>query len=138
MPSSKKARTLTLRVDLIPRLRAKWEVTKTRDPKTNQEFGGFVNDLLNDILDKDEFLQRYAPMLSLEGYSYNCLYIKDARRRVTAEIYRHDNKIKCTLDNSFDCEHVHFALAIPEVAKLGLRKISDHDRRSDPHLPHPF
>jgi hypothetical protein len=109
-------------VDLIPKLRAKWEVTKTRDPKTNQEFGGFVNDLLEDVLDKDEFLQVYAPYLSLEGYSYNCLYIKDEKRHATAEIFRYNNKIKCTLCNSFDCEHVHFALAIPEVAKLGLKK----------------
>lgn len=115
-------KTVSLRTVILDRLQQKWEREKQYRSDINEKFNGFVNDLLGDILDKDEFLQRYAPMLSLEGYSYNCLYIKDAKRQVTAEIYRYDNKIKCTLDESFDCEHVRFALAIPEVAKLGLKK----------------
>lgn len=115
-------RTVSLRTAILDRLQQKWGREKQYRSDINEKFNGFVNDLLTDVLDKDEFLQRYAPMLSLEGYSYNCLYIKDEKRQATAEIYRYDNKIKCTLCDSFDCEHVHFALAIPEVAKLGLKK----------------
>ncbi|MEW6605441.1 MAG: hypothetical protein AB1351_12245 [Thermoproteota archaeon] len=118
---SKKAKQITLRVDLVEPLIRKWEKEKKYRSDVNQKFSGYVNDILGDILEKDEFLQKYAPMLSLEGYSYNCLYIKDEKRHATAEIYRHDNQIKCALDDSFECEHVHFALAIPEVAKLGLK-----------------
>ncbi len=122
MPNPKGYKNIPIKPRVLQRLQQKWEKEKTLLPQINKTFGGFVNDLLEDVLDKDEFLQVYAPYLSLEGYSYNCLYIKDTKRQATAEIWRHDNKIKCTLCNSFDCEHVHFALAIPEVAKLGLKK----------------
>jgi hypothetical protein len=122
MPSPRGYKNIPIKPRVLQRLQQKWDKERAQLPQINKTFGGFVNDLLEDVLDKDEFLRVYAPYLSLEGYSYNCLYIKDAKRQVTAEIYRYDNKIKCTLDDSFDCEHVHFALAIPEVAKLGLKK----------------
>lgn len=120
MPSSKKARTLTIRVGLIPMLERRHEKALAQDPKTNPELGGYINDLLDDVIAKDDFLATYAPALSYAGHGGNVLYIKDDKRDKTAEIYRYGREIKCTLDDSFDCEHVHFALAIPEVARLGI------------------
>ena len=122
MPSTKGVKQIVIHRELVAQLQSKWEERRVRLPQTNKTFNGFVNELLSDFIDKDQFLQQYAPALSLEGHSYNVLFIRDAKRQALAEIYRHDKRIKCTLCNKFDCEHVHFALAIPEVAKLGLKK----------------
>lgn len=124
MPITKGDKQVVIHRDLVARLQSKWEERKVRLPQTNKTFNGFVNELLSDVIEKDEFLQKYAPTLSLEGHSYNVLFIRDAKRKALAEIYRHDSKIKCALCNTFDCEHVHFALAVPEVAKLRLKNPS--------------
>lgn len=124
MPITKGDKQIVIHRYLVEKLVSKWEERKERLPQTNKTFNGFVNELLSDVIDKDKFLQQYAPMLSLVGHSYNVLFIRDAKRQALAEIYRHKDKIKCTLCNTFDCEHVHFALAIPEVAKLGLKNPS--------------
>lgn len=122
MPITKGDKQVVIHRHLVERLKSKWEERGAKLPQTNKTFNGFVNEVLSDFIEKDEFLQRYAPALSLESHSYNVLFIRDSKRQALAEIYRHDKKIKCALCNKFDCEHVHFALAIPEVAKLGLRK----------------
>lgn len=122
MPLTKGDKQIQIHRDLVERLTSKWEERKAKLPQTNKTFNGFVNELLSDFIEKDNFLQRYAPALSLESHSFNVLFVRDSKRRALAEIYRHDKKIKCALCNKFDCEHVQFALAIPEVAKLGLRK----------------
>lgn len=122
MPITRGDKQVVIHRDLVAKLQSKWEQRRVRLPQTNKTFNGFVNELLSDFIEKDEFLQKYAPALSLEGHSYNVLFIRDSKRHALAEIYRHDKKIKCTLCNKFDCEHVHFALAIPEVAKLELKK----------------
>jgi hypothetical protein len=122
MPLTKGDKQVQIHRDLVVRLKSKWDERKKKLPQTNKTFNGFVNEVLSDFIEKDEFLQRYAPALSLESHSYNVLFIRDSKRQALAEVYRYDKKIKCALCNKFDCEHVHFALAIPEVAKLGLRK----------------
>lgn len=121
MPLTKGDKQIQIHRDLVVRLKSKWEERRAKLPQTNKTFNGFVNELLSDFIEKDNFLQQYAPALSLESHSYNVLFIRDSKRRALAEVYRHDKKIKCGLCNKFDCEHVHFALAIPEVAKLGLK-----------------
>jgi len=122
MPLTKGDKQVQIHRDLVEKLKSKWEDRRKKLPQTNKTFNGFINEVLSDFIEKDEFLQRYAPALSLESHSFNVLFIRDSKRQALAEIYRYDKKIKCTLCNKFDCEHVHFALAIPEVAKLGLRK----------------
>lgn len=122
MPLTKGDKQVQIHRDLVEKLKSKWEDRKKKLPQTNKTFNGFVNEVLSDFIEKDDFLQRYAPALSLESHSFNVLFIRDSRRQALAEIYRYDKKIKCALCNKFDCEHVHFALAIPEVAKIGLRK----------------
>ncbi len=91
MPRSSSAELITLRVNIVKELRNKWTKERERNPYTNERFGGFVNELLHDILEKDEFLRHYAPFLSEEGCSRETLYIKDFKEDKTAEI--HFNKI---------------------------------------------
>lgn len=120
MPRSNSAELITLRVNIVKELREKWKRERERNPFVNEHFGGFVNELLHDILEKDEFLKHYAPFLSEEGCTRDTLYIKDYKENRVTEIHFNDNKLYCTLCNSFDCFHIQFAMATPRVAKLNI------------------
>lgn len=122
MPASPRSRTINLRVDLVPALQERWKKARDADPNTNHEFGGFVNDFLTDQLKKEKFMEQMFPHLHNEGHTGNTLFIYDSVKKERAEIYRYDNRIKCALCNSFDCEHIHFAFSLPEMAKLNIRK----------------
>jgi hypothetical protein len=78
----------------------------------------YVNDSLEMGLNKDEFLKLYAPHLSKRDIIDNCLIIWDDLRKRAAEVWLREQKLVCDLCQKDDCIHVHFALALPEVAKL--------------------
>lgn len=118
MPRSKHSELITLRVNIVKELKNKWIKEREKNPYTNEHFGGFVNELLHDILEKDEFLRHYAPFLSEEGCSRNTIYIKDFKENKTAEIHFNNNKLYCSLYEPFSCFHIHFVIAIPRVSKL--------------------
>lgn len=120
MPRSNSAELITLRVNIVKELREKWKRERERNPFVNEHFGGFVNELLHDILEKDEFLKHYAPFLSEEGCTRDTLYIKDYKENKVTEIHFNDNKLYCNLCTSFDCFHIQFAMATPRVAKLNI------------------
>ena len=83
----------------------------------------FVNDLIETSIKKDEFLHwYYGENLSMAGYHQNSLFIKDTKKGRTAEIFLKDRELYCTLDDSTNCTHIHFALAQPEIAKLQMKR----------------
>ncbi len=132
MPRSKRSELITLRVDLVKELKIKWTEEKKKSPFVNEHFGGFVNDLLHDLLEKDEFLKHYAPFLSEDGCSRDTIYIKDFKENKTAEIHLSDNRLFCSLCESFICFHIQFVMAIPKVAKLNPSKtVMDAEIESD-------
>jgi hypothetical protein len=120
MPRSNSAELITLRVNVVKALREKWKKELEKNPFANEHFGGFVNDLLHDVIEKDEFLKHYAPFLSEEGCTKNTLYIKDFKENKTAEIHLNDDKLFCSLCKSLFCIHIQFAMATPRVAKLNM------------------
>lgn len=122
MPRSNSAELITLRVNIVKELREKWKREREKNPFVNEHFGGFVNELLHDILEKDEFLKHYAPFLSEEGCTRDTLYIKDFKENKVTEIHYSDNKLFCSLCASFDCFHIQFAMATPRVAKLNIEQ----------------
>jgi hypothetical protein len=70
-------------------------------------------------------LKIYAPSLSIIGYDDNVLYIKDSKKDKGkfAEITLKNDKLYCNLDSEDEyCIHIRFAFAIPEVARLNLKK----------------
>jgi hypothetical protein len=121
MPRSNSAELITLRVNIVKELRSKWKRERERNPYINEHFGGFVNELLHEILEKDEFLKHYAPFLSEEGCTRDTLYIKDYKENKTTEIHFNDEKLHCSLCQSSACFHIQFAMATPRVAKLSIR-----------------
>lgn len=82
----------------------------------------YINSVLAEALDRDKFLQAYAPFLSKVGYQDNILFIRDAKAGKTAEVYLKDRSLYCGLCESKDCMHIHYAFALPEVAKMFLKK----------------
>lgn len=120
MPRSNAAELITLRVNVVKALRDKWKKEREKNPYTNEHFGGFVNELLHDILEKDEFLRHYAPFLSEEGCTRETLYIKDFKQNKIAEIHFNDGKLYCSICESISCLHIQFAMATPRVAKLNI------------------
>jgi hypothetical protein len=113
-----------MRVSLVPRLEKRHsEELKKRPTQTKEDLGAFVNDLLTDVLDKDDFLRIYAPAISYNNVYDNILYLKDSRiKNKEIEVYLNKGELWCDHDKSSCCEHIRYAFAIPEVAKLNLRK----------------
>ncbi|MGD1837728.1 MAG: hypothetical protein ACPKPY_06685 [Nitrososphaeraceae archaeon] len=120
MPTSPKSRTIGLRVSLTEKLKKKHKDELKKSPtKTNKDFGGYVNDLLANLLERDDFLNSYNPNISVIDISNNILYLKDGKR--TIEIFPKNNELYCSYDDSFDCKHIKYSFAIPEVSKLDLK-----------------
>lgn len=84
----------------------------------------YINAVLTEVLEKDKFLRTYAPYLFKVGYNDNILFIKDGSLGKTAEVFLKDKALYCSVCESKDCVHIHYALALPEVAKLYLKKPS--------------
>jgi hypothetical protein len=83
----------------------------------------YINTVLMEAIERDKFLHSYAPSLSRVGYQDNILFIRDAKLGKTAEIFLRDRSLYCNICESKDCVHIHYALALPEVAKLYLRRL---------------
>jgi hypothetical protein len=99
-----------------------YDAMKARAEKKRWNTKDYINTVLVESIERDRFLQSYAPSLSKIGYEGNILFIRDAKRNKTAEIYLRDRALYCNLCDEKDCVHIHYALALPEAAKLFLRK----------------
>jgi hypothetical protein len=89
----------------------------------------YINTVLMEAIERDKFLQSYAPSLSKVGYEDDILFIRDIKLGKTAEIYLRDRSLYCNVCESKDCVHIHYALALPEVAKLYIRRLVPSTKR---------
>jgi hypothetical protein len=78
----------------------------------------YVNEALEMAVEKDSFLKLYAPHLSKRDIVNNCLLIWDDMKKRVAEVWLREQKLVCELCQKDDCVHVHFALALPDIARL--------------------
>lgn len=97
------------------------QLTKNAENR-NLSLRKYVNEILLMSIEKDEFLREYAPYLSKLTVQDNILFIKDEKLNAIAQVYLKDHTLYCTLDESSDCMHIHFALALPELARLNHKK----------------
>jgi hypothetical protein len=126
MPLAKGSKNITIRVGLMPRLLKKHqEALEKRPTNTDKKLIGFVNDLLTDVIDKDDFLRVYAPAISYINVYDNVLYLKDNKiKNKEIRIFLQKEELWCDHDRSSCCEHIRYAFAIPEIAKLNLKRTS--------------
>ena len=84
------------------------------------DFTTFVNELLLDVVKREQFLSRYKPFshLTYAGSHAGSLFIKDKQRKLVAEIIFKDGLVFCdSPDPASDCEHARFATSLIDVAK---------------------
>ena len=124
MPLSPKSKIVAIRTELTQRLMDKHTTSLKRKPtQTNQDFGGFVNDLLQEVIEKDNFLKVYAPSFQVLDIHDNVLMLLDNHHRnKVVEVYLKDGELWCSEDKNSTCKHVRFCFAVPEVARLNLTK----------------
>jgi hypothetical protein len=99
-----------------------YDTMKTNAEKLKWNTKEYINSILAEAIERDRFLQTYAPSLSKVGYQDNILFIRDAKAGKTADVFLKDKVLYCGLCESKDCIHIHYAFALPEVAKMFLRK----------------
>ena len=125
MPRSNLAKTITLRVSLVPRLQEYHMQEMKKDPRaTSEDFGGFLNDKLEQLLDKEEYAKRNFPNCSILSISDNVIYIKDNVLKGIVEVYYMflndlmTSRLFCQYDESFSCVHIVFAFTTLDISKL--------------------
>jgi hypothetical protein len=99
-----------------------YDVMKSTAEKLRWNTKEYINTILLEAIERDRFLQTYAPFLAKVGYQDNILFIRDAKQGKTAEVFLKDRALYCGLCESKDCMHIHYAFALPEVAKMYLKK----------------
>jgi hypothetical protein len=116
MPVKKGNKLVELRAEVVKGLYAAYGTGLRAAP----DFTTFVNELLLDVLRKEEFLSKYKPFshLNYAGYHRGSVFIKDNQRNLIAEIIFKDGLIYCNSpDSASDCEHARFATSLIDVAK---------------------
>jgi hypothetical protein len=85
----------------------------------------YINQILELVIKKNEFLERYAPYLSVDGFNDNVIRLVDSNpkyKKTFIEVEVKNHQLFCQAHNKTDCVHCHFVWAIPEVANLNLKK----------------
>ena len=99
------------------KVKTRYELEKG-EKRTELSFVKWVSDYLLMNLEKDEFVKDYAPYLSKIGFQDNRLIIRDEKSNKITEVYLNNDKLYCILDESDDCVHIHYTLALPELGRL--------------------
>jgi hypothetical protein len=100
-----------------------YDTMKANATKKHWSTKDYINNVLLEAIERDKFLYSYAPSLSKVGYEGNILFIRDAKLGKTTEISLRDRSLYCNVCNSKDCVHIHYAFALPEMAKLYLHRL---------------
>jgi hypothetical protein len=84
----------------------------------------YLNDLLDMVVEREDFLAQVFPKLKKIGFTDGYLYIKDDKITGVATIGLDENNfVHCQLCKKMDCVHVLYSMAMIEVTRLApLRK----------------
>jgi hypothetical protein len=101
----------------LKELEESYDIEKKKRPDLS--FAGFVSELALFELARRNML-REAGFISLAAPpDGNTVLLRDTRKndRIFEVQIRPDRKLRCVQDKDYDCVHVGFALALPEVRK---------------------
>ena len=108
-------KTITVSGKRLKELEKKLLQEKQKQPSLS--FAGFIADSAIMELERRQIM-REAPFMSLIGFNDDTIILKDARNKEKfIEVQIKNKKPKCLEDDRFDCIHVGFVLALPEVRK---------------------
>jgi len=102
--------------EALRKLEARYEQEKKKRPSLS--FATFLTESALMELERRDML-RDSGFISLVTYTDdNILILKDSRKQNKfVEVQIKNRKVKCLDDDTFDCIHCGFALALPEVRK---------------------
>ena len=115
MPIKKGNKLVEIREEVVKRLVS----TFGSGLRTAPDFTTFVNQLLLDVVKREQFLSQYKPFshLTYAGAHGGNMFIKDKQRKLVASIIFKDGLLFCeTPDSASDCEHCRFATSLIDVA----------------------
>ncbi len=97
-----------------------YEKIATESNKENLSIRKFVNQIIEEKFEKDQFLNNISPKLSLIEFTEESILIRDetAKKSRFAEIIIKNEKLWCSLDEKENCSHVRFAFMLPGLVKL--------------------
>ena len=78
----------------------------------------YVNDFLQVYLEKEDFLSRVAPSLSIDSYEGNIITLKDVKKKILVDVLYVNGALQCEADQSNNCIHTKFIWMIPEISKI--------------------
>lgn len=86
--------------------------------KSDKKLSGWILESILIQLEKEEFLQIYAPFIEKITVNDNSIIMRDEKLKRIVEVSYRNKKFWCDVDEKDCCVHIHFALALPELAKL--------------------
>lgn len=108
-------KTITLSGEQLKQLERRYDIA--RKGKSNLSFASFIAESALMELERKDMI-REAGFISYSAFENDVLFLKDSRKdNRIFEVQIRNKKLKCLTDESFDCAHVGFALALPEVRK---------------------
>ena len=109
-------KTVTVSGKALVQLEDNYKREKVKRP--NLSFATFVSESALIELERRKIL-REAQFISLIGFGDDAVILKDVRKeRRLIEVQIKNRNLKCISEDKFDCIHVGFALALPEVRKV--------------------
>ena len=95
-----------------------YEKMKQRAIRKRLNIKEYVNDFLQGYLEKEEFLARVAPSLSVDSYQGNRITLKDVKKKILVDVFYVNGELQCEADQSNNCIHTKFIWMIPEISKI--------------------
>jgi len=95
-----------------------YEKMKQRAIRKRLNIKEYVNEFLQGYLEKEEFLARVAPSLSVDSYQGNRITLKDVKKKILVDVFYVNGELQCETDQSNNCIHTKFIWMIPEISKI--------------------
>lgn len=100
---------------MLQKLEQRYHLEVAKQPSLS--FASFIAESAIVELERRQIL-REAQLISLVGFGEDIVILKDAKKENRLiEVQIRDRRLKCITEDKFDCIHVGFALALPEVRK---------------------
>ena len=124
-------------VELNPEVVKVFDKYLAEGRRSEPDFTKLINAILEDIIAKEDFLTQYLPDLEVITTKDNSVYIQNKNTRKVFEVTLND-KVRCFEDNSDQCEHARYAMAITEFGKIvrfrrnieKVMELNNEDKRS--------
>ena len=95
-----------------------YEKMKKRAIQKRLNIKEYINDFLQVYLEKEEFLARVAPSLSVDSYEGNRITLKDVKKKILVDVFYVNGELQCESDQTNNCIHTKFIWMIPEISRI--------------------